>query len=141
VEDNGDGTYLAVYTATVAGLYQLHVLTADSGEPVAESPYTVRVLAAAPAPRRSLVEGDGRRHATAGEAASFTVAGCDAFGNAVGGLLGNALPLQARLLPTIVPPRPPPPHLPVLLARHPLRLLLHPPLNLRRVLSSHHLAF
>jgi hypothetical protein len=42
VTDNGDGTYEVSYSATKAGMYELHVTTAD-GEHVSDSPYPVRV--------------------------------------------------------------------------------------------------
>ena len=44
VTDSGDGTYALSYSATKAGMYELHVTSAD-GEHVADSPYPVRVRA------------------------------------------------------------------------------------------------
>ena len=72
----------------------MHITTTD-GEAVAESPYPVRVLAGRPEPRRTVVEGQGRRCGVAGRAAdALTVAARDAFGNAVGGSLADVLPLE-----------------------------------------------
>jgi|APGre2960657444_1045066.scaffolds.fasta_scaffold07545_3 hypothetical protein len=96
VADNGDGSYTASYTVQLAGKYTLHVST-EEGEAVGESPYPVRVLPAAPNPRKTLVQGAGRRAATAGCARSFTVAARDAFGNACAGALACALPLTVTI--------------------------------------------
>jgi hypothetical protein len=96
VADNGDGSYGCSYVATAAGAYELHVCSAD-GEPVADSPYPVRVLAGAPAPRACVVEGPGRRAASVGIAAAFTVAARDAHGNACAGALADALPLDVAI--------------------------------------------
>jgi hypothetical protein len=80
VKDNGDGTYSASYTATVAGVYELHI-TLGVEEHVAQSPYPLRVLPAPPCVKRCRVEGGGRCGAVAGVTARFEVEACDEFGN------------------------------------------------------------
>ena len=55
--------------------------TAGAGEPVAESPYYLRVLPAEPQPRRSRVVGDGRSSAVDGAEAVFHVETRDDYGN------------------------------------------------------------
>ena len=100
VIDNGDGSYACAYTAPQrAGMYRLHVTLID-GEPVGDSPYDVRVLAGAPDPRRTRVEGAALQHGSAlapGAAGLLAVCACDTFGNSVGGVLGGALPLEVSL--------------------------------------------
>ena len=54
---------------------------ADAGEPVAESPYPVRVLPGRPDPRRCTLSGAGRRAAVAAMAAEFSVEARDCYGN------------------------------------------------------------
>jgi len=96
VTDNSNGTYTATYVCTVAGAYTLYVTTGE-GEPVGDCPYPVRVLAAEPCRRKSLIEGDGRRMATAGEPQSFIVAGRDVYGNACGGQLLDVMPVEVTI--------------------------------------------
>lgn len=48
---------------------------------MADSPYPLRVLPAAPCARRSRVTGEGRSAAVAGGSAEFRVAAHDEFGN------------------------------------------------------------
>lgn len=80
VVDKGDGTYALTYTATVAGVYQLEV-TLGGEEQVADSPYPLRVLPAAPCARRCAVAGEGRSAAVAGAPAEFRVCVHDEYGN------------------------------------------------------------
>ncbi len=56
-----------------------------------------QVLPGAPAARASVVEGAGRRSAHVGAPATFTVAARDAHGNACGGALADALPLEVLI--------------------------------------------
>ena len=62
---------------------------AGAGEPVAESPYYLRVLPAEPRPRKSLVTGAGRCRAVVGVEATFYVEARDDFGNRC---MANATP-------------------------------------------------
>ncbi|KAK9842203.1 hypothetical protein WJX81_000327 [Elliptochloris bilobata] len=97
VEDREDGTYAARYCTTFAGSYQLHV-TNDAGEPVAESPYPLRVLPGRPEPRRCTLCGAGRRAAVAGAAAEFCVEARDCHGNrCLDAALEEGLPLEVEL--------------------------------------------
>ncbi|KAI7844470.1 hypothetical protein COHA_001973 [Chlorella ohadii] len=99
VTDNEDGTYSVCYTATAAGVYELHITVAGD-EHVAQSPYPLRVLPARPATKRCTVEGSGRSAAVAGRPAEFAVQVCDEFGNRWSGppeQLERLLPLEASL--------------------------------------------
>ncbi|KAI3425374.1 hypothetical protein D9Q98_009138 [Chlorella vulgaris] len=99
VKDNDDGTYSLSYTATVAGVYELSI-TIGAEEHVAHSPYPLRVLPAAPCPKRCQVAGPGRSTAVAGQEARFCVEVQDGFGNRWSGdpaQLAAQLPLQASL--------------------------------------------
>ncbi len=58
-----------------------HGVCAGADEPVAESPYYLRVLPGEPLLRRSAVMGDGRSSAAVGREAEFWVAAKDQFGN------------------------------------------------------------
>ena len=60
---------------------QVRLGCADAGEPVAESPYPVRVLPGRPDPRRCTLSGAGRRAAVAAVAAQFSVEARDCYGN------------------------------------------------------------
>ena len=60
---------------------QVRLCFADAGEPVAESPYPVRVLPGRPDPRRCALSGAGRRAAVAAVAAEFSVEARDCYGN------------------------------------------------------------
>lgn len=57
------------------------VLPAGLGEHIADSPCKVQILPGAPSPRHSIVAGPGRKAATAGYRADFTVSFRDAYGN------------------------------------------------------------
>ena len=57
------------------------LVPAGDEERVADSPYTVRVLAGKPMARKCTVAGAGRKHSTTGQAAEFFVEGRDQFGN------------------------------------------------------------
>lgn len=96
ITDNEDGTYTATYMCTVAGAYTLYVTTAE-GEPVDDCPYPVRVLPAEPCPKLSVIQGDGRRAATAGRQQSFIVAGHDVHGNACGGHIEQLMPIEVTI--------------------------------------------
>ena len=55
--------------------------SADTGEPVAEAPYPLRLVASRPAARKSLARGDGCKQATVNKEAKFSVEARDEFGN------------------------------------------------------------
>ena len=87
VEDRGDGTYRCTYVVERAGVWTCAVEV--DGEPVADSPYLVRVAPGAPSPRATTVAGDGRSFAHAGRPAAARVEPRDRFGN-------RCLPEQVR---------------------------------------------
>eukprot|EP00887_Chlorella_sp_A99_P000144 scaffold16.g144.t1 len=92
VADEGDGSYAVTYTATIAGVYELHITN---------SPYPLRMLPGRPTPRKCAVRGEGRRAAVAGRQAACEVVAHDEFGNRWHGdadKLGQLLPLEAKLI-------------------------------------------
>jgi hypothetical protein len=93
VTDNGDGTYVAYYTCTVAGAYQCEVIIGND-EQCGNSPYDVVVEPARASAKHCVVEGDGTRRAAVSQRASFTIKARDEFDNDVFGNLSEQLPLQ-----------------------------------------------
>ena len=93
VSDNGDGTYVAHYTCTVAGEYTCEVLI-GADEHCGHSPYDVTVKATAPSAKHCVVVGDGVKRARAGERAQFAVCARDEFDNAVIDDVLDRLPLR-----------------------------------------------
>lgn len=80
VSDLANGTYMAYYAPTVAGVYKMDVTV--SGVAMADSPYSVHVFPAPTSPAHCIGLGQGILEATAGEAASFIITPRDSFGNA-----------------------------------------------------------
>ncbi|GAX72894.1 hypothetical protein CEUSTIGMA_g349.t1 [Chlamydomonas eustigma] len=109
VHDEGDGRYTVAYNIERAGLYQIFVEmpTSAGGElppqPVADSPYIMRVFPSSPMLKHTVVTGEGRNHAVASDAegtqkAFFKVQLRDQFFNCcIGALSLQQLPIQARL--------------------------------------------
>ena len=96
VMDNGDGTYVAYYTCTVAGSYSCEVLIGND-EQCGDSPYDVVVEPARANAKRCIVEGDGTRLARAGERSEFSVVARDEFDNDVRDALLDQLPLHVSI--------------------------------------------
>jgi hypothetical protein len=94
LEDGGDGSYVVRYTPPEVGSFQLFVLIGDS-EPVAASPYVVRVGPGAPSPAACELCGEGRRRAVQGERAEFYVQARDRLGHSCEGEVD--LPLEVSL--------------------------------------------
>jgi hypothetical protein len=117
--DAGDGTYVAAYSATTAGLLELHIQLRCWDEPhrgsgagaakaggearaagwawrqVAESPFALRVAPGPPCARSSRVRGPGRSRCVAGRRSWLAVAVHDAWGNAAAWRdVAAALPLK-----------------------------------------------
>ena len=120
VKDCEDGTYEVSYVATVAGVYELSIkigefvcsclfqfhsqeknsfifllLLVGATEHVADSPYPVRILPAAPYPRRTQIIGPGRSQAVSGTTSGFDILLHDEFGNRCTGPL--SVPIEAYL--------------------------------------------
>jgi len=94
LDDGGDGSYVVRYTPPEVGSFQLFVLIGDS-EPVAASPYAVRVGPGAPHPAACELDGEGRRRAVRGERAEFHVQARDRLGHTCEGEVD--LPLELSL--------------------------------------------
>ena len=80
VDDNGDGTYIASYTPTVAGAAEL-LVTLGADEPVSTSPFTLNIRAGVPSAKKLIMTGSGHRTAVRYGAATSTLVLHDAFGN------------------------------------------------------------
>jgi len=96
VQDNGDGTYVAYYTCTVAGSYSCEVLIGND-EQCGHSPYDVFVSPSRVSPKNCVVEGEGTRRARIAERAEFTIKARDEFDNDVMEDLKEQLPLQISI--------------------------------------------
>lgn len=96
VTDNGDGTYVAYYTCTVAGAYSCEVLIGND-EQCGHSPYDVFVSPSRVSPKNCVVEGEGTRRACIAERAEFTIKARDEFDNDVMEDLKEQLPLQITI--------------------------------------------
>ena len=94
VEDGADGTYVVRYTPQDVGTFKLFVLIGDS-EPVADSPYTVRVNPGAPEPATCQLLGEGRRRAIRSESSEFLIEFRDQLGHRCAGVID--LPLNISL--------------------------------------------
>lgn len=81
VKDNDDGSYSVEYVATVAGVYDLMVTTGSVAEPVADSPYPLRVVPGEGSLRKCIVQGEGRSQARCGELTTFEILVFDEHGN------------------------------------------------------------
>eukprot|EP00894_Picocystis_sp_ML_P004328 jgi/Pico_ML_1/54845/g703.t1 len=95
VEDNEDGTYGVEYKAEVAGQYQLHIMI-GADEPVAESPYPVRVLPNTPSPRQCTLGGTNFSHAKRHNPSEFFIEARDRFGNRCYSV--DELPVEVRII-------------------------------------------
>lgn len=95
VKDNEDGTYDVEYKAEVAGQYQLHIMI-GADEPVAESPYPVRVLPNKPSPRQCTLGGANYSHAKRHNLSEFSVEAKDKFGNRCFSV--EELPVEVRII-------------------------------------------
>jgi len=96
VTDNGDGTYVAHYTCTVAGEYACEVLI-GADEHCGHSPYEVSVASARASAKHSVVSGDGLKRALVGQRAEFVVEARDEFDNVVARELIDQLPLKVSI--------------------------------------------
>eukprot|EP00698_Gefionella_okellyi_P016092 TRINITY_DN457_c0_g1_i1.p1 TRINITY_DN457_c0_g1~~TRINITY_DN457_c0_g1_i1.p1 ORF type:complete len:4209 (-),score=1181.95 TRINITY_DN457_c0_g1_i1:57-12683(-) len=79
VKDNGDGTYLCIYSNTVVGTSSFTVALGSMA--VAGSPYTVTVTPGPAASAHSSASGPGLRAGIAGQMANFVVEPRDAYHN------------------------------------------------------------
>lgn len=78
VADNGDGTYVASYTAAISGNYTMHVTL--NRLPIAGSPFALLVDADQTRPEYCVAEGAGLSAAEAGKPTTFTIYKQDRFG-------------------------------------------------------------
>lgn len=74
------GVYTATYNLTISGMYSLYI-TNDTGEAVAEAPFPLRVVAATPDPRKSVVKPQPTGSALVGREIGFEVEARDKHGN------------------------------------------------------------
>lgn len=81
VKDNDDGSYSVEYLATVAGVYDLMITTGSAAEPVADSPYPLRVVPGGGSLRKCIVQGEGRSQARCGELTTFEILVFDEHGS------------------------------------------------------------
>jgi hypothetical protein len=96
VTDNGDGTYVAHYTCTVAGEYICEVLI-GADEHCGQSPYDIAVAPARASAKHCVLSGDGVKRALLGERAEFVVEARDEYDNAVVGELSDEMPLKVSV--------------------------------------------
>lgn len=96
VMDNGDGTYVAYYTCTVAGAYSCEVVIGND-EQCGQSPYDVVVEPSTANAKHCVLSGEGMRRARVRKLAEFFVDARDEFDNDVQGELCEQLPLHVTI--------------------------------------------
>ena len=79
VDDLGDGTYLMRWQSKVSGMYEAKVTI--NNVTVVNSPCKFKLTSNSPELPKSQIEGEGLKHAVAGEPAAFTILFYDTFGN------------------------------------------------------------